>query len=1032
MKRRLASPENEWRDFTDDHAQLKEQLLGAINDIDQGHERDPIALVGPYRTGKTQLLYEGFNNAWEDGIPALYTDANTIFNEFDNSENASISEWLSNRVSAQVDDLAEGEVVDWLPNWNHISDKEEYVQGLSEGISANQTAILLVDEIEQAYTRIREADFVDDDNPLRVLLDDPDGVYQVWAFGLVAAYELGPADYARFQELRVPILDVEDIRTQLQQRRPEVDEQLAPGIWWLSRGRIGWANKLVDEAPETDTEVAEWVRDISTREFEGLTPINNEVWTQEVPSPEWDDARREIMFMHDEYSDWEREGEDAIYASDAADLILKFILELEPELSPDAKQLLEQNVERLMKNIVPVSSRAEGNLYVPGVIFTEEPIVAGFIDLLSDLILSFEASTRDRAQLINALEELDTNSLCSKWRTEFYNHFVNDPPVEPWLPDLQIVNDAYPPVAVDPSRLTEKTTEELRENLSTGITIDPNVSTRATQYEVVFCPTENILQNHIKDALSPDEFSKVYVFFAPSSANGDVDDDEFDRLQELNRINIILNKEDRLWQFVYHLQHYLEQEYEKTGEIQAATVRDVLAEENVRDKRNVISSLFSQLNEIAKSETRSAVRSFEDQFTRHEADRPIWTEQLSGQVGPDVTAPGVYGAQSEVLNMLAFSIGVSRYDLTNYEDIATIESTLNTGVENKFIEVSGNKFGFTQFIESTLTTSGITTDLETFWRRFQREEANSRDESVGNLQDLLLTLLDLSDQSTEDIIKRVKRTDGDSNVENGQIAPLRNSVVTTQLQQQFILGTILEAVAFERFANLPDLFDAPRDRISSGREELERAKNRVSTLNDKLTPPDDYGNSVEIITDPIRNRRSHLGSLGEHVDRLVTLTQDNRGFAGVAVAYFAVVDVYLSLYEKQITTIQNTVQGADLFAVQDLKGTFNQAMQLIEQGSVYNHTNYSEEEALTKLEAYAEEAFDFHASQGGAKIDPLKEEALKSVEEDAEKHEAKIREFNQAFRQLERDFAAMQDSQAKLQTSLADFYADVLATGEGE
>lgn len=1030
MKRRLASPENDWQNFTDDHRELRKELLDAIQDIDDNQERDPIALVGPYRTGKTQLLYEAFDGAWENGIPALYTDANTIFNEFDKKDNTNISEWLSNRTSEQVNKLADGEVVDWLPHWNHVQQKETYARDIATKIDEEQTAILLVDEIEQAYTRIREADFVDDDNPLRVLLDEPDGVYQVWAFGLVAAYELGPADYARFQELRVPVLDVDDIREQLHDRRPNVNEEIAPGIWWLSRGRIGWANKLVDEAPESSINTAKWVREISTREFEGLTPINNEVWTEGVPSTEWDSARRSIMFIADEYDTWERRDSDVIRAEDAVGLLLEFILELTNDLSPDAKQLLEENIERLVRNIIPVSSRADGDLLIPGPAFTDKSMLEGFIDLLSDLLLSFEASTEDRAQLINALEELDIAALESKWTNEFYNNFVENPSSDAWLPDLSVVNDAYPPVAVDPSRLTEETTEELRNQLVEGISIDPEVSTRSTQYEVVFCPTEEILEEHLEDVLTPTEFSKVYVFFAPEGVDDEFESERLTKLSELHRVNIVPSPETRLWKFVIHLQHYLESEYEVTGQIRGADVRDVLADEQVRDKRNVISSLFSQLNEIAKSETLNAVRSFENQFTRADGDQLLWQEPLAGETGPDVTAPGVYGARSERLNALAFSIGVTRFDLNEYSEIASIVATLENGLEEDFVGISGNEFGYGQFIDSTLTRTGVTRDLESFWRKFRHEESGQRDQSITNLQNLLMTLLELSDTSMKDIIYSVKSTINSENRKDSQLAPVKNSTLDTNLQRDFILGVVLEEIVVQQHEQLSEIFDKPGERLSNGRQQLARVENEVETLNQKLVPPNDYGQSVEIIASPISNRKRHLETLSENVSDLNKYTNEFKNFGGVAVSYYSILDAYLDLYEEQIKSLRKTIVGAELFSVQDLKGTFSQVKKLVEQDQkFFEFTEYSQEEAINEINSFAAQAFDFEAAQGGGKVNPLKEDALKNIESHAEESEAKVREFNQKIRQLKREIESMETKQAKLQDSIAEFERHIQSEG---
>ncbi|WP_152420134.1 hypothetical protein [Halorubrum distributum] len=1019
MKRRLASPENDWKDFTEDHAELRKELIDAIGDIDRGAERDPIALVGPYRTGKTQLLYETFENAWTDNVPALYTDANTLFNEFDEDGEVSISDWLAERVSEQVEALSNGQTVDWLPNWNHISQKEEFVKELeTTDISADQTTVLLVDEIEQAYTRIREAEFVDDDNPLRVLLDDPDGVYQVWAFGLVAAYELGPADYARFQELRVPILDVEDIQNQLLDQRPGVNDQIAPGIWWLSRGRIGWANKLIDEAPDQSADLAKWVRDISTQEFEGLTPINNEVWTENVSSPEWDAARRSILFLDGEYEPWEVREDDVLQSGTAANILTKIILDLQDGLSPDAKQLLEQNVERLLRNIVPITSRSDGNFYIPATTFSDDSTTEAFVNLLSDLILSFEASTEDRAQLINTLEEIDPREIRSEWTSEFFNYIIENGPDEAWIPNLDTINNAYPPVAVDPSRLTDQSSEELQQELESGIRVDPDIQTKASQYEAVFCPTEEILQNQIEEVLAPTNFTKVYVLFTREEVDPETDEN-LSKLTDLNRVNFVHNPESRLWEFVIHLQQYIEQEHDITGPIQSADVRDVLAEEQARDKRNVISTLFSQIEEIAESETLRAVREFEEQFTREEATTPIWDENLS-EGSKEANAPSVRGAGSQRLNALAFSVGISRRNVRDFPDATNIVSILREGEEQAFIDVSGGEFGFSTFIKNTLTQTGIATDLRTFAKRFDHEDTQARDPSVGNLQSLLRILLDLSDITEEEILAQVRKKDPNNEV--FQLPPTEGARLRTQLQRHFILGVVVEDVAVRQSTRLPEFFGEPLETLDSMREEFEHIQNKIDVLNDDLQPPDGFGAGVELVTDPIQARAEHIDTLATRVDELLEYLDEDDEFGGVGVMYLAILDAYLTVFEEEIRSVRSTVHDTDLFNVKDLKGTFSLSLELLDEAStIYLFTEYSEPDAKNKVEEFGEEAFDFEAVQGGGKINPVNEEALKPIDEHAKEKEKDLRVFNQKFRQLQREVESMQTKQGDLRDQISEF-----------
>jgi hypothetical protein len=161
-------------------------------------------------------------------------------------------------------------------------------------------------------------------------------------------------------------LDSENIQNKLSEK--EKDERLATGIWWLSRGRIGWANKLVNEAPSSLQDVGEWVRERSEEDFEGVTPIDNNVWNDpKISANKRDDARKSMVFLNDSYEKWSisHDDDDAISAETVSNLSLDIIREISPmELSGDAQELLEKNLDRLSNNYVPADSSAEGK-YLP-------------------------------------------------------------------------------------------------------------------------------------------------------------------------------------------------------------------------------------------------------------------------------------------------------------------------------------------------------------------------------------------------------------------------------------------------------------------------------------------------------------------------------------------------------------------------------------------------------------------------------------------------------------------------------------------
>lgn len=1015
MKWRQASPENEWRNFTPDHSDTLNGVLSAIDDVSNGVERDPIAVIGPYRTGKTQMLYEIFNKCWvEKGVPALYTDANSILNRYEDYQGQmDIAGWLSEEVASQTEDLTEGNDVPWLPRWSQIEKREKQLDSIRqiEG-DFSETTVLLVDEIEQAYKKLRSGDFVDDDNPLRVLLDETSGIYQIWAFGLVAAYELGEADYARFEEHRIPILNTQNIVDILEEHRPEVDVNIATGLWWLSRGRVGWANKLIDEVPADQTKLAKWVRDLSEDDLEGLRILENEVWTESLPSKEWDAARRSILFLKGHHEEWEIGGGAGVTAELFSNLVMDILLGMMDSLGGDEKQILETHISRLSRNLSPISSREDGVCYIPADILNETDQAESFLELLTDLILSFEASTDARANLIRTLDEIKATDLRSGWSTVVTNsnEIDNSPPVYPWTIDLTKVDAAYPPVAVDPSKLTGDSTEDLKESINQGIRFEPDVTSPYIDYEVRFCPNKEILKQQCEIALSDEDLKTVYVLFVHAE-EGEIDlSGNLKEIENLDRLHIVPQPKERLWAFILHLNSYLNKVHDDSRILSDNVIRDVLAEEDDRDIKNTISTLFSQVNEVSQAETNLAIRNFRRTMSRDGVDVPLWAEELSGSSGPEGSPPDVYGTPSPGARgkyALAFSLATSRYDITNYAEAAAIRAVVKQGIDNDLIEYKGNRFGFTQFVNSTLTNSGVGDNLESFWRRYHDEQGD-QDEALENLQSLLEVLIEANEHSWGDILDVLLDLDRASAV------PIVDQTKwDSNLTTSFIDGILLEYTSVRLHEDILDKLNSSRGRITNLRARVDGIQNEIQTVNETLQPPADLGKGVELKETPISDRIDHLHQLGQDSEKLIDRLLDDSNFSGIAIVYFVILNKYLELFNEEIEKYEESIFEIDFYPLKDLKGTYSQTLDILNQSNeIFEFTDYNHEGAVESVNEFADTAFDYAGRVGGNTISPDNHDLLKDLETETKKFEENLREFNQSLRKLERlidDIDAIKD-----------------------
>lgn len=1031
MRYRQASPENQWRDLTEEHEEIKEEIDSAIDNIQNETPQDPLAIVGPYRTGKTQLLYTAFRDAWERGTPALYTDAKSIISEFKNHEDESdIAQWLEDRIADQIQDLNSGEAVDWLPNWNFDENREEWLSDIqSRNLDDDAPVLLLVDEIEQSYAQFREADFVDDANPIRILLDDTSGVYQVWAFGLVAAYELGEADYARFKELRMPILNPEAISSIIEQQRDDVKPEIATGIWWLSRGRIGWVRKLIDELPANPSEYAQWVRQLSEEDLDGLRILNNEAWTEHVSAEKWDSARSSILFLQGKYEDWEISHQSGITISDASSIIYNEIVSSNSNISGDAKQIINKHTNRLLTNIIPGGEQLNRDQkLIPINLLNEIEFVESFLELLTDLILSFEASISARAEAVRIIDEFEAGDLRSEWT----DHLMGFDSVEEyedtyvWTIDLSIINRAFPSLAVDPSILTEGTvSKDLFQSVDEGIEIELGLSTNAIQTNVAFCPTEDIFDKYCDRARKPQKLKQTFILFTNEKEENTDLDPTLKKLQKHGRLHLVYQPKKRIWDFVLHLDAYLDQEHDEDRKLSSTVIQEVLSDVDRRDYRSTITKLYNQLEEVASAECSNAIQNFRETVSRHDVDVPIWSEELSGEAGPPGSPPGIYGTpggRARGKYALAFLPALSEIDIHGHSEPASIRVSLKDGKDSGLIRTGGGSdFEFTEWLDSTLINSGFTEDIRKRWQRY-RVDGTTRDPCIERVQELLEVLIKDSPSNCDETLTDLLKLDRPES-----IPVISQTDWDDYLTQGFVEAILLDKLISERSDQLSEYFDDPKNKIQTMDRTLGEYLNEIRDLNRTLTAPDDHGEVVEIGSGNIQDRRGNLERLESDIERIENTVQANENYAGIALLYYTITDNYIEEFNNQIETIRETVRDMDLFEIQDLKGLYTKIESRFQSyDRLYEYVEYDEDEAINNLHKFADTAFDFRGQVATKTIEPQNKEALETLRDEAEEYNKTLRELNEKVERFEQIDNQLSNSQEQLKREYREFATRVM------
>lgn len=261
-----ATPRNpQWVDLSDRHQRARERLREALATFKSGREAKSLNIVGPYGSGKSELMAWGFHYAWTElGIPAIFVNLETLLDCLPEQLGPSkLVQAIDDFLKEQLEGISDNLQNDTRPEGVHLAPDLRYDESfldyfcdlfrdsdleperVQQIIEVGRT-VLFLDEIEQKYAYLMERVPSDDRAPLREVVQavDHGGIpyYLVGSFGLTSAYEsVSDADTRREGTVSLPIPDAAELA-----RLGKVAD-FRNFMWWVSRGRPGWAVKLAQE-----------------------------------------------------------------------------------------------------------------------------------------------------------------------------------------------------------------------------------------------------------------------------------------------------------------------------------------------------------------------------------------------------------------------------------------------------------------------------------------------------------------------------------------------------------------------------------------------------------------------------------------------------------------------------------------------------------------------------------------------------------------------------------------------------------------
>ncbi len=239
MRELAATATSTWLDFTEQHRRVRERAIAVATG------EDPVstaAVVGVYGSGKSTLLFHLLNAAPESGVVAIWEEAAAFVDRLVPAGERVAAHEFAKRVQAWIESVKAGEGMVELIDSLAARGRADIAHALARQTELDRRAVVLLDEMEQAYELLRERVRTDDRNPLRALLDSCGrDLALIVAYAPESFLSLGDADKGRHRVLHVPALRASAIAKVF-----ELSRGAANFAWWASRGRARGVVQALD------------------------------------------------------------------------------------------------------------------------------------------------------------------------------------------------------------------------------------------------------------------------------------------------------------------------------------------------------------------------------------------------------------------------------------------------------------------------------------------------------------------------------------------------------------------------------------------------------------------------------------------------------------------------------------------------------------------------------------------------------------------------------------------------------------------
>jgi hypothetical protein len=939
-----------WEPLTEEHERQLDRAEGTFDRFGDGESVDPLAIVGAYRSGKTQLLYHLFGQSWERDIPAFYIgDPGQLLSAYAAADESDLNTWLQGRIDEQLTAYANDEpsAVSWFPNVP-TETKQAFVQSHGNDVSVDQPVrtALLFDEVEQSYREFIRVMDKDDDNPLRKINDGLQDSIKVWSFGMLSAFEfIGEADWGRMREIRIPPLEVDDVRNLLADRRPEATD-LATTLWWLARGRTGLVIKFVDGLPaDPDSDATEWLRDLAETNFRDTKLLNN-LWT-ERDRDEWEQAIRALLFDSDGLDAWQLTQRSALPATRCQYLTVDILKEecafARTERDQNALEIVDRNVRRVFSGL----GVTEEDLF-PAFGLADQEQAEAFLSLVSDLIVSFEPASDERSAALEALDDA-TDAFHTRWIEHVSDAELVDRSVTTVAPT--ILQSTFPPIAVNPERVSDRSTEALEATMDRGLLVDAGTPASETA-DVRLCPTEAAFRTELESVTTSYDITDPTLLVVPDDADFDHDATGVDVYERHQLLGVESHRSNRFWTFVVHLYGRLTSEtVSNPHEVDDRTISGLVADCDDREIRNTIETLYDQLRQVAVDLLDDFAARYRETYSLADSRTLLWEEpRLDGKT--PYWSSGKFVESTVALSYLLL-VGPEYESDRAY---AGVHGSLQAGIEADLVAGGRDGFQFKTYLDSLFTQNGYSRSV-----RSERDHYRSDDHlaaPVRRIRDALADLAALTDVS--EIIDRlddpsVSLRDADVPVANlDEFSGLGRALIRALLTAGLTSGSDPEIDMGSRLGQVTADLEAAIDTVASCRQ-------RVQTYDSRLEPPEAaaVGSWFEIESERLERYQSNLERLRDGAVDMREKVEADPAAGPIAYHYWFLLGLYLDDLTGQLERIDSTIDESLVADITDAVALFDEVHSTLESAPYVAFAFEDSETVVQQFEEYGDRIFDF-------------------------------------------------------------------------